>query len=265
MSRASCRRRIEQSCAPTPACEKKLIPGTVATPTSFASQIANSLARDRKDLREVRQYIVGALGSGVLESRLVQRRAHDVPPRTVLEREMVVVVVSNAIPIAPAACSGAGAPTVRKSWTLRIAYVNSAGRRNRVPEPPPRQLKVFDNPEMVTVRSRIPGQRRQHVVPARVPDVLVDLVGDRDHVVLLTELGDQRDLFARKDRPVGLCGVFTMIARVLVRERARSSSDRTSSRAPPAARTRGVARRGSRPARSSRRTARRRSPRRPDR
>jgi hypothetical protein len=53
------------------------------------------------------------------------------------------------------------------------------------------QLKVFDSPEIVTVRSAIPGHVARHVVTAGVPDVLVDLVCYRNRIVLDAELGDQ--------------------------------------------------------------------------
>ena len=61
------------------------------------------------------------------------------------------------MPTAPAACSGAGAPTVRKSCTLRMATLCSAGAI-AYPRRHPVQLKVFESPEMVTVRSFMPGK-----------------------------------------------------------------------------------------------------------
>ena len=51
----------------------------------------------------------------------------------------------------------AGAPTVRKSWTLRMAAVRGAGA-TMVPMRQPVTAKVLDAPEMVTVRSRMPGR-----------------------------------------------------------------------------------------------------------
>ncbi len=45
----------------------------------------------------------------------------------IARRHLRVVVVRQASATAPAACSGAGAPTVRKSWTLRIAPVTDGG------------------------------------------------------------------------------------------------------------------------------------------
>jgi hypothetical protein len=59
------------------------------------------------------------------------------------------------------------------------------------------------------------GQRRQRHVLALVDQVLVDLVGDRQQVVLLAQRRDASSSSARENTlPVGLCGVFNRIARV---------------------------------------------------
>src|SRR5947207_4996310 len=56
-------------------------------------QPQSKLARfEIRDLREVGKYIVGPFRCGVLEPGFIERRAHDLAPRTVLESEMVVVV-----------------------------------------------------------------------------------------------------------------------------------------------------------------------------
>ena len=52
--------------------------------------------------------------------------------------------------------SGAGAPTVRKSCTFRIAPDTAAGAMAQ-PIRQPVTANVFDAPLMVTVRSAIPG------------------------------------------------------------------------------------------------------------
>ena len=58
--------------------------------------------------------------------------------------------------IGAACCSGAGAPTVRKSWTLRMAPVSSGGA-TIVPMRQPVTENVFENPEIVMVRSAMPS------------------------------------------------------------------------------------------------------------
>jgi hypothetical protein len=57
---------------------------------------------------------------------------------------------------AAASCSGCGAPTVRKSWTLRIAAV-IGGAAMHQPTRQPVTLNVFECPEIVIVRSAMPG------------------------------------------------------------------------------------------------------------
>ena len=74
-----------------------------------------------------------------------------------------------------------------------MASVSSAGARIQ-PMRQPVTLNVFDAPLMVTVRSRMPGQRGQRHVLALEPDVLVDLVGDRQDVVLDAEIADRLEL-----------------------------------------------------------------------
>ncbi len=60
---------------------------------------------------------------------------------------------------AHASWSGAGAPTVRKSWTLRMASVRSGGAMIQ-PMRQPVTLNVLEAPLMVMVRSAIPGRVR---------------------------------------------------------------------------------------------------------
>ena len=56
----------------------------------------------------------------------------------------------------PATCSGAGAATVRKSWTGRIPFI-SGGAAIAQPTRQPVTAYVFDSALIVTVRSSIPG------------------------------------------------------------------------------------------------------------
>ena len=80
-------------------------------------------------------------------------------------------------------------------------------------------------PLMVIVRSAMPGSVAMGMCCAVVEDVLVDLVGDRQRVDSLAQLGDRSSSARVKTLPVGLCGVLTMMAsRPRRRTRARSSS-----------------------------------------
>ena len=57
---------------------------------------------------------------------------------------------------AAASCNGAGAPTVRKSCTLRMAPARCGGAIAQ-PTRQPVTLNVFDRLLIVTVRSAMPG------------------------------------------------------------------------------------------------------------
>ena len=84
---------------------------------------------------------------------------------------------------------------------------------------------VFDIESIAIVRSRHPGQRRERDVLARVDEVLVDVVGEGEEIVLPAQLGDQLELVARgRPCPSGCAGVLTTIARVRLVTAARSSS-----------------------------------------
>ena len=62
--------------------------------------------------------------------------------------------------------------------------VSSAGGALTQPIFQPVNENVLPADEIVTVRSRMPGKRRERDVLAVEHEVLVDLVGDRDQVVL---------------------------------------------------------------------------------
>ena len=59
--------------------------------------------------------------------------------------------------------------------------------RSRQPTRQPVTLKVLDSPLIVIVRSAMPGSVAMRDVLAVVDDVLVDLVGDGQRVVLLAQ------------------------------------------------------------------------------
>ncbi len=96
------------------------------------------------------------------------------------------------MPTAHASWSGAAVPTVTKSWIFWIPSVSGAGA-TIVPIRHPVTLYVFDIPLMVTVRSA--RERRQRNVLALVEDVLVDLVGDGDEVVLEADVRHDLEIF----------------------------------------------------------------------
>ena len=143
---------------------------------------------------------------------------------------------------------------------MRIAP-ESAGGAIAQPMRQPVTLNVFDNPLIVTVRSAMPSSVASGTCwCAVVDDVLVDLVGDGEHVPLLAEPRDDAQFLARED----LAGrvvrrVDDDRARAVRERRAPARRDRTASRARAAGRNAASRPRRSRRARSSRRTARRRS------
>ena len=115
------------------------------------------------------------------------------------------------------------------------------------------------------MRSAMPGQRGERDVLAVEDEVLVDLVGDRDQVVLAADARRSASSSSRSStRPVGLCGELSSSTRVRsvaaarARRRRRASpagAARRRARAPPASATHG--------ARRSRRRGRASRPRRP--
>jgi hypothetical protein len=96
-----------------------------------------------------------------------------------------------------------GAPTVRKSWTLRIAEV-IAGGRDAVADAPARHR--------VGLRHRVDDDgalahpfefgHRDVLISAslaRVEDVLVDFIREAERVVFAAERGDEFEFVARED------------------------------------------------------------------
>ena len=169
------------------------------------------------------------------------RRAgsEEVAPLPVAGDEVVVVgVAGSRAPTTAAAWSGAAAPTVRKSWTRRMPTVRSGGAIVQPMRQPVTEY-VFDIEWIETVRSAMPGQRRERDVLALEDDVLVDVVGEGDDIELDAQRGDELELVAREH-----------LAGRVVR---RVDDDRRGS----AARTRRAARRGrsTSPARAASRSA----------
>ena len=72
----------------------------------------------------------------------------------------------------------------------------SSGVAQTQPTFQPVNENVLPPDEIVTVRSRMPGQRRDRDVLAVEHEVLVDLVGHDEQVVLDRELGDELELGA---------------------------------------------------------------------
>src|SRR5881409_3355559 len=119
--------------------------------------IGELVVRQLRDAGAVCQYIVGALGRRTAEAGVHQRPAQEIPPGPVLVSQPLVVVVPQVSrPTATASWRGAGAPTVRKSCTLRMASVASGGA-TIVPMRQPVTLNDFDAPLIVMVRSAIPS------------------------------------------------------------------------------------------------------------
>jgi len=56
----------------------------------------------------------------------------------------------------------------------------------------------------------------EDIFPAVIQDVFVNLIGDRDHVIVDTEVSNEPSSFLEKTLPVGLPGLLRMIARVFL-------------------------------------------------
>ena len=82
--------------------------------------------------------------------------------------------------------------------TVRTAFTSSAGPVTQ-PTFQPVTENVLPADEIVTVRSRHAGQGGQRHVLAVEDQVLVDLVGDRDQVVLDAHGGDRLELGPGED------------------------------------------------------------------
>jgi hypothetical protein len=134
-------------------------------------------------------------------------------------------VVGSAIAAAPAACSGRGGTDGEEVVHLADA-AGDVRRRDRPPDPP-----AGDG---VGLAQRVDGDRavleprhgrRRHVpAVAEVVDVLVDLVGDAQTSCVWQSSLMSASSSRENTLPVGLCGVFTMMARVRSVNAARSSA-----------------------------------------
>ena len=98
---------------------------------------------------------------------------------------------------------------------VRAAATSGAGPHSQ-PIFHPVVLNVLPPEEIVSVRSAIPGSVASGTCDgAGEHEVLVDLVGDDDQVVIDGQLGDHAPARAASNTlPVGLCGVLSRIIRV---------------------------------------------------
>ena len=238
-SRPSCCRRTALSCGPAFRSLKKLLPGTDRH-ADLLHQIPRELDIGvEAEVRDVGHHVVGALRLLELEAVALEDVAHHLraagrsrPPSRCSSSP------ASTSAATPASCSGAGAPTVRKSCILRIGP-GQIGRRNRPAHPPSRDAE--------RLRQAVDGdgaighavdRRDRHVLVAVVDDVLVDLVGDRQHVPLLAEPGDELQLVPGEDLPGRVVRrIDDDGARVVVERRRELLLRRTSSRARAAARS----------------------------
>ncbi len=76
---------------------------------------------------------------------------------------------------------------------MRIAFVGSGGAM-AYPMRQPVHVNVLDKLEMVTVRSRMPGQVAIGMMATGVGDVLVRIVGEDGEIVLDTDCGERSEL-----------------------------------------------------------------------
>ena len=173
----------------SPARPRRRRPPPSAARTATSSVIAEA--------RDVGHHVVRARGRLDLEARVSRSGRSQVPPLAVLVgRRRGSTRSGSESATSPATCSGAGAATVRKSWTDRIPRESGAGATTH-PTRHPVTAYVFDSALIVTVRSSSPAtDRDRHVHGAVVQDVLVDLVGERDHAPLLAERRDHVELLA---------------------------------------------------------------------
>ena len=106
--------------------------------------------------RDVGHHVVGAGRLVDPEAGRAQRRQEQVAPRAVAGDEVRVVASGNPSATTAAACSGAAAPTVRKSWTRRMPTDRSGGAIVQPIRQPVTEYD-FDIEWIETVRSAIPG------------------------------------------------------------------------------------------------------------
>ena len=178
------------------------------------------------EVAEVGHHVVRPLRPVALEPRprAARSAAGRASPRT-----SPAAPGSTALPdssaTAPACCNGAGAPTVRKSCTLRTVSLRCAAATT-YPSRHPVTLKRLREPADRHGPVVEPRERRHRQVLLLVDeDVLVDLVGEAEAVELPAERRDSATAPpGRTPCRSGLLGEFTMIAFVRGPNAARSSS-----------------------------------------
>ncbi len=84
------------------------------------------------------------------------------------------------------------------NWQRRV------GRRDGVAEPPSGAAERLGQPRDGDCAFAHAGPGGQYMVVARITNMFVDLIGDRPHIVLAAQLGDQVALAARENAPGGI-------------------------------------------------------------
>ncbi len=93
----------------------------------FGHPLAESGIVLRPELAYVHEDVVGALGTDIGKPRSIQVREKKLAFGAIERAEFLVVLIIEAKAVTVASCSGAAAPTVRKSWTFRTPSVTEAG------------------------------------------------------------------------------------------------------------------------------------------
>ena len=106
-------------------------------------------------------------------------------------------LVGEPSPAATPRWKGAAFTYVRNCFAVRTA-ASSSGLAHAQPTFQPVHENVLPPDEMVTVRSRMPGERRERHVLTVEHEVLVDLVGHGEEVVLDTRARDHFELGAAR-------------------------------------------------------------------
>src|SRR5208283_5474158 len=173
--------------------------------------LPRKVAREREVVElanpaEVGEDVVGALWYRTGEPELLERLEHEESLLVVCGREVAVVRVGHGQLRDGGALEGSG----RADRQVVVHGAQRGGQillGDRIPNPPAgyaeglREARDGDRP-LVHVADR--GQA--HVAVLVVHDVLVDLVGDRQDVVVFTEIRDDTEFRLREDPPGRIVG-----------------------------------------------------------
>ena len=156
--------------------------------------------------RDLRHDIVGPARSHAAEAHLFQRIQHIVPALPVKIAQFLIVRFRERERLGAGLLQRRGRPDRQKVVHLADAGGQCRGRQNEA-DAPAGHAEGFGN---AVDGDRPLGHARQgpqrNIFGAVVKDMLIDLVGDRQHVVFLAQLGNQFEILPGKDPAGGVVG-----------------------------------------------------------